>query len=558
MRRGIICFLVLGIFLIGIASAATYCCEKTTNNAWCQSVSAKTQCNQNFQVTAAYCEATSYCKTGTCVNQKEGTCSSSSEAACTENGGHWFDKSESDLPQCKLGCCLMGSQVAFVTQTNCNRLASLYGLTINFKPAITDELTCLASANPDVKGACVYTKDYVKTCELTTKKDCQDKAKMSAYQGAAFHEDYLCSAPELETVCGMSKETRCEGDDVYFVDTCGNLANIYDASKVEDENYWKKIQNPTCGDNNGNKDSASCGDCDYYSNSGTMCKIKEKGESVTVGNYLCKDLDCKDYRGLYDRSGTGHATASIYPRHGETWCATDNKNGAGLYSPGATSFRMICYNGEVTREECDSTRQKICFENVTDVKTGFRTANCGVNVWGDCWQQGTQKDCQDINARDCSWVALKGYSFSSDKGLIMNNSAEDNDDNGKGVCVPKFQPGFVRDGGETEKNVKASCGLSTITCIVNMKKDAWHSLFGGGDWECDHGLFGNKRDENNCSCVENDNKDYDKGKTWAESLMPVCVQMGDCGEKVNYIGEPGSVKISDAITITEVEEKKDE
>jgi hypothetical protein len=522
-EKAIFCF-ILGIFLIGIASAATYCCERTTNGAWCQNVNSITQCNNNLQTTAAYCEATSYCKTGTCINQKEGTCTKSTESACTSNGGYWSPQAASDLAQCKLGCCLLGDQAAFVTQTNCNRLASLYGLKINFQAGINDELTCLASANPEVKGACVYTRDYTKTCEITGKKDCQDKAKISSYENTSFHEGYLCSAQELETICAKSKQTICKDDDVYFIDTCGNLANIYDASKAEDENYWTNIQEPTCGNNAGNKDSPSCGECDYYS--GSMCKAKATGDSVTTGNYLCKNLDCTDYRGLYSGSSSGHATASVYPKHGETWCTTETKKGASIYSPGATSYRMICYNGEVTPEECDPTRQKTCAENVTDKATNFRTANCKVNLWGDCWQQTTEENCEDIEARDCSWAGSKGYSFTMDQGLIQTGSS--------GVCVPKYAPGFVRN--EDNSNVMASCGLASSICVVKMEKGLLSK-----NWKCDHGgLFeGNKRDENNCSCVEDENGNYDGGEYWASTFEGICTKMGDCGIKVNYIGEYG-------------------
>jgi hypothetical protein len=534
MKRGkTIWILVLGIFLIGIVSAATYCCEKTTSGAWCQSVSAQTQCNANFQMTAAYCEATSYCKTGTCINQKEGTCTTSTETACTSNGGFWSSEAQSNLQQCRLGCCLMGNQAAFVTQTNCNRLASLYGLKINFKAGVNDELTCLASANPDVKGACVYTKDYTLNCELTTRTDCQDKAKISSYQNTSFHEGYLCSAQILGTVCAKSRQTRCEGDDVYFVDTCNNLANIYDASKVEDENYWTRIQEPSCGNKAGNKDSPSCGDCDFYY--GSMCKEKQSGDRATVGNYICKNLDCTSYRGIYSGSSSGLATASQYPKHGETWCANDARNNAGAFSVGATSFRMICYNGEVTYEECSSMRQELCFENITDKTTNFRTANCAANLWADCWSQGSQESCEDINQRDCKWIGLNGYSFSLDKGIITNSSQA-------GICVPKYAPGFERKESSTTDCTLGSsgcvvnnCNLASSVCVVKLKK----GLF-AKDWKCVHGLFGGKRDENNCSCVEDSSGSYDGGTYWASQFANVCTSLGDCGNKVNYIGERGS------------------
>lgn len=508
---------------MGIVSAANYCCEQTNSGVWCQYTSS-TNCNPDFQKASAYCEATSYCKTGTCINQQEGTCMPSTKAVCDVDGGVWSEKSKSELPQCKNGCCQIGNSVSFVTQTACNRMSSLYGLEINFQASINTELSCLANANPNVKGACVYTKDYVTKCGMTTKKECQDNAKKTTLSNVQFHEGYLCSAPELETICSKSQNTKCgEDDKVYFVDTCGNLANVYDSAKIKDENYWTKIQEPTCATENdlGNKNSPSCGDCDFYS--GSMCREKKIGEAVDFGNYLCKDLDCKDYRGKYSNSPTGYATASIYPRHGESWCATDEKDGGTSLSPGATSFLLTCYNGEVNEPyECDETRQEVCEEIVVNPTTKFKTSNCKVNEWGDCIFQNKSSDCLNVDVRDCNWIKLKdsnGYYFSSDNYLKNDDDSSAPD----GICVPKYQPGFTPNG----EGGTPSCGLASTVCYVKMNK--WW-LSGAinkdnADWKCD-----DKNPGNNCSCLDN---------SWKQDMNDICVQMGDCGIKKNYIGELG-------------------
>ena len=46
----------------------------------------------------------------------------------------------------------------------------------------------------------------------------------------------------------MTKETTCiEGkDEVYFKDSCGNIANIYDSSKINDKGYWNKVIGNAC------------------------------------------------------------------------------------------------------------------------------------------------------------------------------------------------------------------------------------------------------------------------------------------------------------------------
>ncbi len=520
---------------MGIVSAANYCCEKTKQGAWCQNVDDQTLCDSTLGMVSAFCDSTSYCKPGTCVNQQEGTCMPNTpQKVCDANNGFWSEKPKSELPQCQLGCCLIGDQAAFATQVSCNRMATLYGLDTDWRSNINNEIECVASANPSAKGACVYTENFVKTCSLTTKQDCQDKSKNSALGAVEFHEGFLCSATELGTDCAKTQNTKCEGDDVYFVDTCGNLGNIYDSSKINDENYWAKIQSPACtqSSNAGNKNSKGCGDCDYLS--GSMCKQKKTGDMVDYGNFLCKDLDCKDYRGAYSGSGTGFATAEKYPKHGETWCVTDAASG-NEYSSGSSYFRLSCYNGEVTKEECDSTREKICSE-ITDEISGFMVGNCKKNEWETCTGQDNSEDCNDANMRDCTWIEEKAgtsnvYYFA--EGLKNDvNPAKPN-----GVCVPKYQPGFYRDG---SSDTIINCGLATSVCYVKMSKALWE-----GDYKCD-----TSNPNNNCSCLD---------AAWQEGMNKICTSLGDCGNKKNFIGKLGK-QYPDVIKIIRgnPEEKKEE
>jgi len=519
--------IALGIFLIGVVNAAGYCCEKTIGNnpAWCQYRSLQTDCNPAFQKTSAFCEATSYCKTGTCVNQQEGTCIPSTKSVCTENGGFWSEKSKGELLQCKNGCCLIGNSASFTTQVSCGRMSDVYGVEVNFQPNINTELSCLANANPSVKGACVFTENYVRNCKLITKKECNDKTKSTAFSGVEFKEGFLCSAPELETICSKSENTKCgEDDKVYFVDTCENLANVYDYSKVNDENYWTKIQEPTCTTTNdaGNKDSASCGNCDYFL--GSMCKQKKIGDTTDSGGFLCKDLDCKDYRGLYSNSTTRMATATNYPKHGESWCVTDERSGGtAFFSPGSTSFVLTCYDGEVNKpSECDATNKEVCKETVLNEETGFRTANCKSNVAGSCIIQNNSADCLNEDILDCQWITgtnWNGYYYSTD-GYLKNSRDSSTPD---GICVPKYQSGST-----------SSCLAASATCQVKMKKWWLNGLVNKANekWECDK-----SKPSSNCSCLD----DYDNSSiyVWENSMNNVCTLMGDCGIKKNYIGEFG-------------------
>ncbi len=501
MKTKIIIGFLIGIFLISLISAqgALYCCEKTTDGAWCQNQE-QTDCDTNYKSVPTSCESTSYCKLGTCVNTKEGTCMENTpERVCNEKQGVWSNEKSEDLPQCRLGCCLMGTQAAFVTQTRCKSLSSLYGLEINYRTDIKSEIQCISSAVEDVEGACVFEKEYERTCDFITQKKCVEM------QGE-FHKNYLCSAEELETNCGKSRKTTCvEGkDEVYFVDLCGNIANIYDSSKINVQSYWEKVipKSESCGvsDLNGNAGSNSCGNCDYYL--GSVCKQAKRGESPKYGENICADLSCKYEEKIY--------------QHGETWCAEskgtseiilekDNvKNLLNENLPGSRYFRLVCYNGEVTVEPCADFRQEVCVQS--DIN-GFKTAACTMNKWQDCVLQAEQEDCENTEQRDCKWV--KGYAAYTKKS--MSSSA---------TCVPKYAPGF--DFWEAEGDAEGICSISSVTCIVNYEKGLFSKK-----WE----VVGDK------TCLDDDKRII---KGWENSLTNICSSLGDCGVKENYLGKDGS------------------
>jgi hypothetical protein len=474
--------IILGMFLIGFISAVevSYCCEKTTDGAWCQNAPLN-ECSSSFRKVPTSCEATSYCKLGCCYDSQEGTCDENTpQKVCEDNNGVWEGNAECDITACNLGCCLIGDQASFVTQTRCKRLASVYGLEIDFRTDLADEVSCIASATSDAKGACVIEEEYTTTCVFTTKKDCAEMTGTNASGTAEFHEDYLCSAEELETVCGPTEKTTCvEGrDEVFFVDSCGNLANIYDSSKINDKNYWTKIygKQESCSYGKSNADSRTCGNCDYYL--GSSCKKAKISQNPSYGNNICADLSCEFEGEEY--------------QHGESWCA-DSK-GVSKNLPGSRYFRMVCYNGEVTVEPCADYRQETCIQSDID---GFKFAACRVNEWQDCsaysWNgtgtvKDAKKDCENEEKRDCVWLDS------------LNK------------CLPKNAPGFDLSGNSTESN--SFCSLATTTCVVKYEKN----------------LLGKKKCVENCDCL---------GAAWLSNQKGLCTALGDCGVKTNYLGVKG-------------------
>ena len=122
------------LFILNFVSSQeiTYCAERTTSGAWCQNVPLS-EVDTSLRYVPTSCEATSYCKLGTCVNSQEGVCLENTpqrvcESPTTGTAGLWQDANAIEIPQCRLGCCLIGDQAAFTTQTRCTQLSSLYGL----------------------------------------------------------------------------------------------------------------------------------------------------------------------------------------------------------------------------------------------------------------------------------------------------------------------------------------------------------------------------------------------------------------------------------------------
>jgi hypothetical protein len=538
-------FFLLSSNSVSSQSQVSYCCEKTNDGAWCQNVNDASQCATGGGLNAPVptsCESTTYCSVGTCINRLEGTCSESPQRVCEDNGGNWDARGKDEITQCQAGCCLIGDQAAFVTQANCNRLSSLYDLDINFRKDIKNQEQCVALAFPREKGACVFDDGFQRSCEMLTRSECLAEEESSSID-VEFHQGLLCSAESLETICGPSERTTCveDKDEVYFLDSCGNLANIYDAKRVKDQNYWTEIveKGASCNPSSSNAGNPSCGNCDYLA--GSTCKAYERGNQETVqptiGNNVCAILDCK-----YD--------GKTYS-HGESWCATSPGFDQSL--PGSESYRLVCYNGEVTTEECPAFREQVCVEE--EITEDFTTAFCTLNRFRDCVLQDNKVDCEDDLVRDCTWLVgetnniFRGNGTGEDKDIdkyVMQNdklvSQEDAEREFIGVgfsylnltgasCVPKYGPGFKF----WEDENRTMCSLADDFCLVRYEK----SLTSGFGWDC----------KENCWCVQDGGINED----WLTNRRALCTSIGDCGLSTNFIGKDSGFKAGDDVVQTECE-----
>jgi hypothetical protein len=543
---------LIGILFINIISAidVSYCCERLKNDgAWCQNA-ITSECatgtnpftGESYKKVATSCESTSYCELGTCINSLQGSCMPNTpQVVCNNEGGLWKSENIEDLPECQLGCCLMGNQIAFVTQTECKKLSSELGLLTNYRSDIQTEMECIASVTLDEVGACVFEKSFEKTCLMISQTEC-NQIKSSTYTGeeeteninietVKFHKGYLCSAPQLATNCGPRGGTACVDEQVYFMDTCGNPANIYDFSKLNDDNdYWTYIQEPSCDDRNGNKDSKTCGACDYYS--GSICTDYTRGQTIkpSYGNSFCGSLDC-----TYE--GENYL-------HGETWCAKNNKSSlTGQDLPGTRYFRVMCYNGEVSVEPCAEFRNEICIQSSVN---NFKTSSCVINKWQDCTSQSLKANCEDTFARYCKWIS--GYSILKDS---SGNDLGKDENNTLGSCVPMFGPGF--DFWAGEGSGPELCNAGSSQCVVTyeigilgnrdkLEKNSWDYRISKCIDNCycipgyKNGTAKNKYENNKPA---SDPKSYDE---WVILMNNICTALGDCGNKNNYLGISGDVK----------------
>jgi len=302
--------------------------------------------------------------TGCCFDVDTGLCSSNAEQTACENLGGEFTSADNcnSVSRCIKGCCILGGDnVEYITSRACQIMSISGGIQFNWQAGVSEE-SCLAISGAQEMGACTYGGEYEKNCDFTTRSDCNGE----------FHSGLLCTAQELNTLCEASDDTTCvEGkDQVYFLDSCGNRANIYDANKRYDQSYWTHIRTPeqSCNYGNSNAGSKICGNCDYTQSS--TCK-STSSNNVDYGNHICKDLNCGNRK------------------NGESWCQSEDADDVG-----SRHFRKYCLNGEIHTEPCGDYRTEycsrgVCFHNPYSqcIAAGNDTEDCGeisgCTMWGE-------------------------------------------------------------------------------------------------------------------------------------------------------------------------------
>ena len=412
---------------IGIVSAETVsCCPKLKSGAICQNVLSQNNCSVPLLPTS--CSNTAVCKTGCCINQQEGICSSNTpKSLCDTGGGVWKDGSSCNIQECWKGCCKLptGNENWYMTEKRCDKLSEFYSVQKSFIASSSDE--CLKIQKFEARGACVYEILDETACKMMTFQECLKLTN----EETAFHENYLCTSPELNTTCKKTSTAGCvDGrDEAYFLDSCGNPANIYDSSKVNDEQYWNFIvdKNKSCNPKSGNIVSSSCGNCNY-----------KLGSRCNQGK--CEDLNCREGGKVY--------------LNGESWCGYESYIGEGKDVVGSRSVRKLCQEGEIKTEACEDYRQEVCAEKTLDDK---KVSECRINRWRECLSAGNDS-VACLNNPDCEFRVMNIFNDPKNKTKKINETAIQ-------VCTPKYPPGLSLDENMQESNTQ-QCSIASLNCTV--------------------------------------------------------------------------------------------
>ena len=515
------------------------CCEKTVNGEYCMYTDAKS-CDANFNSAPTACEQTSYCQLGCGVDEEVGVCYKNVPRSLAQSKGEgivWLASPECNDPKCTRGCCTIGTECSYVTQTRCKTETQKFPFVqMDFKDAASEQ-ECVDSCRNNEMGCCV-SQD---TCSWTARESCGEQ---SADIGSSigFHKDTFCSDKKLSCDCASHHHKACYKEDVYWFDSCGNPEDIAE-------------------------------DCDYAS--GTLCK------AVDEANAKCNSVDCSS---VYKE--TSSPASGGDKKNGESWCLYDGATGWGRDAVGSRQFRQICINGETTVEPCADYREQICVQGILGsepLSTGtsftllasrgeYIEGRCRENRWADCAAcnvedptfeeidsedamnsyvdklEDAYKCCTELQYRDCYWWG----------DAVVKSTGNEVSKDSPGKCVPMVPPGFTFWGddlgsasfttGSSQSGSGNAAAAATSTsssstnptggtnidaceqasskCEVTYAAGGWTSLIGkyipavGGisdKWKC----------VRNCHCLEKD---------WLLAQSTSCIAQGDCGAYFNYLG----------------------
>jgi len=454
------------------------CCSLANDGTQCVTSSPENCADGASFSEYTLCESTTFCNRGCCYDEASGVYDEG--VIQSECNLDWTPDPSCNLPGANKGCCVMEDSVRFETYGQCLISSEEYGIgEVDWRNDL-GEAECIVLPYLQEKGACVLNGG---DCKFVTNEDCNGL-------GGDFNLNVLCTSSSLDTFCEPTEETACiDGKyGVFFVDSCGNTANIYDSSKVNDLSYWNNVisEGDSCGENSqtGNANSKSCGNCNLFA--GGICSSAFKdGFAPDYGDNYCREVSCEFEGAEYE--------------NGESWCVYDGAIGNGDDVVGSRHWKYVCNQGRIDVEACQDYRNDVCLQSNTEVNGDivFRNANCAVNNWRQCVALNTEEDgieqCEDTIGCRIERVEI-GEQFKFD------------------ACTPKYPAGFDLREDRSQGTSLMTCGLATQTCTVVREP----KFFGG--------------------CKINTNGDC-LSPEFGEKMNNLCRKLGDCGGEANIAGK---------------------
>ena len=372
------------------------CCDVTDSGDTCAYVTEASCTEGSFVETS--CEQTSYCKTGCCVsdigkcskNVAKGTCDALEDYS-------WYEGADCSVDACEEQCCVIQDfQCSYTTERNCEYLIDPYeDIELDFR-SVDSESACVDICSASEKGCCVSEDG----CSYGTKGECSQD--YNADTGYGFYSGSYCSEVGSCSYCEPEDHKACIGEDVYWIDSCGNQDKIAQDCDYITHSTW-------CSELGGEAhcESIACGEV-YEGLSGNVFTFDGYYEGDVSGVVSRNDHD--------DRMG-------LVREHGESWCLYESPVGDNRDRPGSQHYRSFCYFGEEILEPCQDYREEVCLQNPynggTAVATGaacignteenslFGAEVSGVPVGGKFWDSGSlESTCEEANI-ECPMLYAK-------------------------------------------------------------------------------------------------------------------------------------------------------
>ena len=135
------------------------CCAEGVDGSICQEMNLVDEAMCKNSLLATGCDYLEECQKGCCYNTQEGLCSlNSPKGKCEENGGNWSKSPNCEIPQCQLGCCVLGNQASITTSRECTQLSKQLNFEKKFE-ALDGDGSCNSKVDLEKEGACLIPTD---------------------------------------------------------------------------------------------------------------------------------------------------------------------------------------------------------------------------------------------------------------------------------------------------------------------------------------------------------------------------------------------------------------